>query len=268
MRKQWTIGIAAVVIGSWMLAPAYAIWPFDSDKKASSDEPAHKLPATEKSGTRRYHLHIPDKDTEKELLDLFRAQRMESESVRVLNRLDQDRRSRLASLESLLGKEFGIDPKVQYEFEQSEQTIYRMAMTPPSTNAVVKSAAVASGTNAAPVVAAAKTDTTRKRAGVHRKLKDQKEVQRFLDLSMAKRRTIQEIQTLGMVFKEEQTKLEKVSNLLSTKFAMKPGKYYDYDRQTMRLYEVDLPQAQTPAAGGRPATTAGRGVGNVDRTDE
>ena len=50
------------------------------------------------AATRRYHLSIPDKETEKELLGLLKSRRFLVEDVRVLTRLIQDRKKRFESL--------------------------------------------------------------------------------------------------------------------------------------------------------------------------
>lgn len=223
-----------LVIGLLPALPAQAWW---GEKETQDSEKT--AVAESKSGTRRYHLNIPDKATEKELLDLFRARRFLDEDVRVLTRLTEHRKKRSASLDKNLKEEFSILPEIRYEYDSDKMIIYKLE-SESDKSARDKNK---SGTKANKSV---KRVQPSKKRSLHMKLKNEAEVRRFLGLNGSKSRTGQEIQVFQSTMREHQNKLKKVNDLLANKFELKSGRFYDYDEKTMSLYEITRPQQKSP----------------------
>ena len=222
-----------LVIGLVSALPAQAWWDKkkqDSEKTATSES---------KPVTRRYHLSIPDKKTEKELRGLFRARRLLSEDIRVLSRLTEDRKKRFASMEKSLKEEFSILPEIRYEYDSDKKIIYKLV--PESDKPALNKSK--SGTQ--PDKSIEKGQGPRKRS-MHMKLKSEEQARRFLGLIGSKRRAGQEIQVFQFTLGEQQNKLKRVNDLLAKKFSLKSGRFYDYDEKTMKLYEITRPRQQIP----------------------
>jgi hypothetical protein len=217
-----------LVIGLLPVFPALAFWG-DKENKDSENKPA----AESQAATRRYHLSIPDKATEKELLDLFRSRRLLDEDVRVLTRLIEQRKARLANLEKNLKEEFSILPDTQYEYDADKMTIYKLA----------SDGKTKSGTQAKE--GTKNTQSSRKRT-VHMKLKDEKQAKRFLGLNGSKRWRGREVRVLEATMREQQNNLKKANDLLASKFSLKAGRFYDYDEKTMKLYEIIPAKKENP----------------------
>lgn len=217
-----------LVIGLVPVFPAQAWWG-DKENKDSENKPAAESQAV----TRRYHLSIPDKATEKELLDLFRSRRLLEGDVRVLTRLIEHRKERLANLEKNLKEEFSILPDMQYEYDADKMTIYKLELDD-------KTKTGKQGKKGAKNV-----QSSRKRS-VHMKLKNEEQAKRFLRLNASKRWRGRQVRVLQATMREQQNTLKKANDLLASKFSLKPGRFYDYDEKTMKLYEIIPAKKENP----------------------
>ena len=216
MKSISVLRLLLIVAVSSCTAPAFA-GLFGS--KGTNDAAA----SGEVRGNRRYILQLPDKKTEKELLDLFQAKKLLGEDVAILTRLEKQRQAKLDSLQDLLQNEYAIERDIRYTYERSENAIY--ALTFPAGSAK---------SNAAPEKV------------LHKKLDRADDGARFLNLMKAKDNALTESQVLAVIGREKLDEMKKVDDLLSQKFTLKPGHFYNYDDKSMTLYEMMSPSPKGP----------------------
>lgn len=219
---------AAALLATPAAAPA---WWFDS-KKDDKSAPTESQPG-ERKMLRQYLLHVPDKKTEKELLSLFDSQRRLNEDLRVLNRVYEERKDQYGAIQKGLMDDFGVLPETRYHYDDAKMTLFEIAPR-------VRTVAVQ--TNAAAVAKEPAGEAGDPPAGFeqkkHREIKTKDEERRLVGLINSKKRIHDELRALQILIGEKQQSLKNVSDLLNSKFSLKPGRFYDYDPKTMKLYEL------------------------------
>lgn len=214
------------------------------DAKASwfgfgkDDAPA---PAANTNVSRRYHMLIPDRSMEKELLTLFGQKRGIAETIVVMRSLTEEKKQEMSRFDKELLEKYGMKADMNYAFEPKAMTVYEVTFK----------ATPADG-DAAP---SAEQPSTRK---VHRQVKDADEAKALAMAMTGKRLTLDELRVFGMVIREKQLELDRVNSVLAQKFSMSRDRDYQYEPNTMRLYEiVPLPKRSiTPAPETKPAVSA------------
>lgn len=209
----------SVLCGAVLLLPvAGQAWPFfGGDKKESETAPAT-------NATRRYHLLIPDKASEKELLQLFEAKRIVMMQLQTLALLSEEKRREMKKFDDELSKAFSISDKSAYRYDAKTRTLYEQMPRPDGT-----------GTNAAAEGGMAEK--------VHLQFKDEEQAGKFAGLAAAKRVTLDELQVFHRVSREKQVEMDRLDKTLKEKFSVSRDRNYWYDAKTMRLYEVvDAPR--------------------------
>ena len=68
----------------------------------------------------RYHLHIPDEKTEEELVEAFKDKKNLRDEVRVLKRLDKQKRKQYVKLQENLQQIFQIVAKIETDLSPSQ----------------------------------------------------------------------------------------------------------------------------------------------------
>lgn len=201
-------------------------WPFfGGDKKEAEEGPAT-------NATKRYHLLIPDKAAEKELLQLFNAKRVVAAQLQALTLLIEEKRQETKRFDGQLAKAFSVSETGNYRYDPKTRTIYEQ---------VPKDGGV-SATNAAGSAAGMETTVVFEQR-VHMQLKDDEQVRQFAGLAAGKRVTQEEIQVFNRVSREKQVEMDQLDKLLKDKFSVSRDRNYWYDVKTMRLYEiVDAPK--------------------------
>lgn len=190
---------------------------------SKAEEPAAGQP----KAIRKYVLQVPDKKTEKELLDLMRSKNWLTEDVIVLDRLLAERKAKYDNLQGSLQQQYTVERDLQYDYDPSTRSIYALAMPAPGAAATAKTERV-----------------------LHKQLKNDKDGQRFQGLYRAREDAVIEIRVLQVIRQERQRELLRVDGLLKSKFQMKTGRFYSYDDKNMVLYEV------APARAGASAPAA------------
>ncbi len=155
----------------------------------------------------KYHLHVPSKKTEQELVGMLKSRKLFEEDVKVLRRLEQSRMKGYAIFQKKLREEFDINPKRFYALDRETATIYDV------------------------------TDGEEERTE-HMRFDDSEKANRFLSISAKKKSAFQEVGLLQRLLKEQQTQLHNVNKLLNAKFSLNNHKGYYYDKKSMILYEV------------------------------
>lgn len=214
------------------------------DAKASwfgfgkDDAPA---PTANTNVSRRYHMLIPDRSMEKELLTLFGQKRGIAETIVVMRSLTEEKKQEMSRFDKELLEKFGMKSDMNYAFDPKAMTVYEVTFKAPPANG-----------DAAP---SGEQQTTRK---VHRQVKDVEEAKALTMAMTAKRLTLDELRVFGMVIREKQLELDRVNTVLSQKFSMSRDRDYQYEPNTMRLYEiVPLPKRSiAPAPESKPAVPA------------
>lgn len=251
----------AAGLGMLLLAStAHAFWGFGESKEEKQEE----APKTA-SPNRRYHLSVPDSQTEQELLSLFNARNKLSQDIAVLRRLIHDRAARVATVDEALKKEFGVEQSAQYRFDV-ESGMLSKAVTAPGSEAGSDEAATVSpadesmegAENAADADEAEGAATAETAFEPFKKLgKDSASL--FLDLTASKRKRLREVAVLQGIQREQQANLNTILEHLQSKFGLQPGKIYDYEKATMKLYEI-VPPRGARAVGRRGTSASGSRV--------
>ena len=189
-------------------APRRRWWQFRRKKPA---KPAQKQ-AVEKARDLRYHLRIPDKAFEKELLDLFARRRKNIEQLALLRDMLADKNRALSEINAKQLAQFDMKPDVLYEYDPTNRSIY-----------VVGS------------MAARRVDAARK---LHLQLVMGEQVNRFVVLNTGKHLVLEQIRSLGLLIAEKQAEGQRVSEALEARFAIRSDRNYVYELDTMRLSEL------------------------------
>lgn len=212
---------------------------FGGDKKG--DETA--APAST-NVTKRYHLLVPDKASEKELLQLFAAKRAIADELRVLGMLQEEKRREIRKFDDALSKNFSVNEKGNYRFDPKTKTLYEQ---------VPKAGGMTTTNTAAAANAEGKIETTMVfEQKVHMQLKDDEQVRQFAGLAAGKRLTAEELQVFNRVLREKQVEMDRLDKALKDKYSMSRDRNYWYDTKTMRLYEIVPPPKRGSLQG--PAT--------------
>jgi hypothetical protein len=202
-------------------------WPWsDDDKKEETDSPATNI-------TKRYHLLVPDKASEKEVLQLFSAKRAVGEESRVLSMLIEEKRREMARFDGELMKTFRVTDKGSYRFDPKTKTLYEQV---PKAGGTTTTNATDS---ASPGGGLETTMVFEQR--VHMQLKDDDQVKHFAGLAAGKRLTTEELQVFSRVFREKQVEMDRLDKTLKEKYSVSRDRSYWYDTKTMRLYEIVTP---------------------------
>lgn len=196
----------------------------------SKDKAEEKTP-TPGGATTRYHLKVPDKATEKELLQLFQWKNMVANQIQVIRQLGEEKTKEMAQFEKQLLDRFGIKPTINYAYEMATKTLYELV--PKEVGANVDK----------------KNDTREPESKYekrkHAQLQNDAQVRLYVELATGKKVVADEIRALQLVLQEKQGELERVSKQLSDKFSISRDRSYHYDPKTMRLYEIiSAPQKQ------------------------
>lgn len=203
-----------LALSALLSLPASAGW------FGKSDEP--KAPAA--PANRKYVLQVPDKKTEKELLDLFQAKGILTEDVTVLLRLEKQRVAKLDAVNGILREQFAVEPDLKYAYDAGENAVYALTFKE----------GVAEGKAAPERV-------------LHRMFDKAEDGLKFVKLMEAKDNAATEAKVFAIVGRERMEELKKVDDLLKNKFNLKTGRLYNYDDKTMTLYEiVPLKAGQLP----------------------
>lgn len=202
----------------------------------TDDTPAP--PATNTNVSRRYHMLVPDRAMEKELLTLFGQKRGIAETILVMRSLTAEKTQEIARFDKELLEKFGMKADLNYSFDPKAMTISEVTFKAPPANG-----------EAAP---AGEPQINKK---LHRQVKDADEAKALAIAMTAKKLTLDELRVFAMVIKEKQLEIERVNNVLAQKFSMSRDRDYQYDANTMRLYEiVPLPRKSiAPAPETKPA---------------
>lgn len=163
----------------------------------------------QKDAARRYHMMIPDRETEVQLMTLLRQKQLLAEDARVLNRVLKTRMSLLEQLDRAIAKEFEIDPQARYRLDDEALTLYRQ---------------VEGGGEGEPIVLASEARMKRFRALYEQQLKLRIEVK-----------------ILDRVLREQESSAREVERLLASKFDIQRDRYYYYDAPYRTLYEIEQP---------------------------
>jgi hypothetical protein len=231
--------IRLVLLGLVMLPLVGQAWPW-SDEEKTNEQPD---PAT--NVTRRYHLLVPDKASEKELMQLFSAKRVLGEELRVLGMLTEEKRREMAKFDNELRKTFGVTDKGNYRFDPKTKTIYEQVPKAGGTSTTTNT------TDAANPEGALETTMVFEQR-VHMQLKDDAQVKLFAGMAAGKRLTVEELQVFNRVLKEKQVEMDRLDKTLKDKYSVSRDRNYWYDTKTMRLYEIVTP----PRRGGKQGNTA------------
>jgi hypothetical protein len=203
-------------------------WPWGDDKKpeGAPDAPSTNL-------TKRYHLLVPDKAAEKELLQMFAAKRAITDELRVLSMLSEEKRREMAKFDGELMKTFGVNEKGSYRFDPKTRTIYEQ---------VPKAGGTTTTNTADSANAEGGLETTMVfEQKVHKELKDDAMVKQFASLAAGKRITAEELQVFNRVLREKQVEMDRLDKTLKDKYSVSRDRDYWYDTKTMRLYEIVTP---------------------------
>lgn len=220
MRKN--TALLLLVGGALLLAPPARAFLFGR-KEA---EPR------EGKATRRYHLHIPDARTEKELFELFQWKNTVTTQVRVMGELIGEKAKELAVFNKGLQDGFAVKPDRNYRYDAQARTLFE----------IVSQRAGAGGEAAAG--AGAKSGVEQRR---HMVLTNDVQVRAFAQLTASKQIAEEEIRVFELVLREKQAELANVDKLLAEKFSISRDRSYQYDTKTMRLYEIiAAPQRAEP----------------------
>lgn len=188
--------------------------------------------ATSGEATRRYHLHVPDKATEQELLRLFSWKRTVAAQLLVLQQLANEKQQELASFTKGLEDKFSIGADRNYRFETKTRTIYEL----------VPKAGAATG----------QVDTAEPYdQKVHQELKSEDQVRQYVQLAAGRKLAIEEMRVFQAVLVEKQAELNRVDQALGEKFSISRDRNYEYDSKTMRLYEIVAPEKKSAEAAGK-----------------
>ena len=216
----------------------FAFWPFGSSSSSSrKSEQASHVSGEKDAVTKKFHMLIPDKKTEQELLRLFTLKRMLDEDIRVLRRLLNDRKAKLDKYQENMRKEFLIVPEAQYEYDDRDRTIYRIDVESNGKGQTnVTSRTGLAGTED-------KRDSSvelKKKRVFHKKLTEDEE-KRFGELVVGRRQLLEQVRALESLLVEQERSLENTTKVLTKTYSLKEGCYYDYDAKTMTLYEIIPP---------------------------
>ena len=142
----------------------------------------------------------------------YRTQR--SEEIIVLQRLVDEKKEELASLNKTLIAEYEIDPSLNYAYDAATLTIQK-------------------------VEAAAGSETPIKIP--HRKLADEDAGKAFVRIVVARQLTIQQIDTFQTVLGEKQLEYRRAEDVLKTTFGIQPDRNYRFDEEKRTIFEVVPP---------------------------
>lgn len=219
-----------VLFGMVMMPLIGQAWPFSSDDK----KPAEESDAATTNITKRYHLLVPDKASEKELMQLFSAKRGVGDELRVLSMLGEEKRREMARFDGELMKTFGVTDKGNYRFDPKTKTIYEQVPKAGGTTTTTNMTDAASATGA--------LETTMVfEQRVHKQLKDDEQTKQFAGLAAGKRMTAEELQVFNRVLREKQVEMDRLDKTLKEKYSVSRDRSYWYDTKTMRLYEIVTP---------------------------
>lgn len=194
--------IVSAGIGLAVLAPdSHALLGFGKSKQ-EDEKPQSR---------RKYHMIIPDRETEERLMSLLQRQRLLNEDIKVLNRLISIRIPMLEKIDTVLSSEFYTEGEGKYTLNTENMTIYVIDQ-----------------------------ETGEKKE--HVKLTDPQRVQRFEELYEQQLKLRIELKVLDRVRREQQRVNEQTKRVLYDEFSIDPERYYFYDNKQMTLYEIEKPQ--------------------------
>ncbi|MBN1269784.1 MAG: hypothetical protein JXB04_09365 [Kiritimatiellae bacterium] len=213
--------LSAVLLVLLAAAPTRAGLFGSKDDKAGPEEPKVQY---------KYHLHIPDKTTEKEFVDLFQQKRMLNEDLVVLSRLGEEKLALYAEAQKLLLNEFAVLPDKMYQYDRDTRTIYELVPEPHVLDVHDEPAPEAGDAPQAPQGSFLKKSV--------QQFADETQSERFLDLLRQKKLIHNELTVLRALGVQKQLALKRVNDQLQSKFNLKPDGAYRYDAAEMALYEI------------------------------
>ena len=261
--KLSTFGLSAIALFVFA-SSAPGAWPFGGKKdkvpapatQVTGSEPLQAAPApaanvdlggdviTNKNGqfVMRPHLKLDEK-AEVEFRALLSTRVQATEDLYVLKRIQDEKQQEVARFVEQLRDDFGIEEKNNYEYDAEKGIIVQL---------IAKPGATPPATNAAPLKVA---DFDRKD---HRKLDKKEDQERFVRLVASKQLSIDEIQTLTLLYNEKTIELQMIQNNINKKYSTSSDRSYRYDRDSKTLYEmVPVPEA----VAGTPAPTGTKDAG-------
>jgi hypothetical protein len=176
-----------------------------------------------------YHLHIPDKVTEQEFLQLFGEKKALNEDLIVLHRLNEQKAAQYAELQKMLMDQFAVLPESMYQYDRDTATIYELVPEPKTLNVHDEPAPEADP------VQAQRGPYLRQ---VLKQLEDEAQGNRFLELLRQKKLIHNELTVLRALVIQKQLGLKRVNDTLLAKFSLSPDGMYHYDAEEMALYEI------------------------------
>jgi hypothetical protein len=222
-RFGLVLGVVAIFLSA---ATARAGWFNRKDKQEGA--------GGEAGSTRRYHLHVPDKNTEQELLRLFSWKRTVTVQLQVLQQLASEKQQELATFSKGLKDKFSIEPDRNYDYDSQARTLYEMV----------------------PRAAGATNQAGSFDRKTHLELKGEDQVRQYIQLASGRKLAFEEMRVFQAVLVEKQAEMNRVDQTLSEKFSVSRERNYEYDPKTRRLYELVAPEKKSaPAVNKTPSTT-------------
>lgn len=188
--------------------PAHAFW-FGRKK-----EPKPGAKAAEKPAERRYHMRVPDKGQERELLGLFARKQLCLQQTGVLEQLVTEKQAELAEFNNRQEREFSMKANALYEYDAASRTIYSLASQDPSSRKL------------------------------HLQLVNDTQAARFAALNAGKQLVLDGLRVLNLLIAEKRVEIGGVDEQLKSRFSIRTDRNYQYEPKTMRLYELPIPPPQ------------------------
>lgn len=134
----------------------------------------------------------------------------------IFGRLAAEKKAELAGLDVKLQSEYGMDPSQVYSFDVTNRTI----------NLVVSGEAVKG------------SEAPNSRHLPHRVFADDAVCGKFVNVLIAKRLTVRQLEVLGELAREKTVELSRVNNELKERFGIDPAGNYRFDAKTRKVYEI------------------------------
>lgn len=179
---------------------------------------------------KKYHLHIPDKATEKQFLELFQMKKELNEDMIVLQRLTEEKMALYAEAQKNLLRTFGVLPDGLYQYDRDTRTIFQLIPEPRIMD--VHDEKVDDGDDMGRI------DRQEYLKQVHQQLPDVQAGNRFLEMLRQKKLIHNELVVLRALAVQKQLGLQRVNQQLQAKFSLSADGMYNYDADEMALYEL------------------------------
>jgi hypothetical protein len=141
----------------------------------------------------------------------------------LFGRLVREKRAELALFDASLQRKYGMDPKKVYTFNPTNRTISLVVTKTPEKGKDGK----------APVPVVEQLP--------HRVFPDEVACDKFMEVVVAKRMTVRQIEVLDELAREKTIELSKVASALQERFGISPSGNYRYDAKTRKIFEKVVP---------------------------